>query len=483
MSFRKRGEVLNNGSRGQAAVPGRVPLPTRGTTSAGINRGPASTGINRGLINNMRSERGTGPSAVDRMRNLSLRGSSPGISRGPTSSQADVPISSVEDSHPGIRPSPATSQQTTSTGTKDLDKLLGHMGLPLGTSLLMEETGTTEFQSVLAKIFASQGIVHNRLESTGSTPGNTHVIVLSLNQMFAKELPGIYKGSRRDVKKFKIAEEQSKVSVSNLSESKAPARSNDLKIAWRYGLNDNKPKKDDDEVLIDEHKNYNHQFDITSRIIPAPTLNEITFISPSQNVQAILVQMEQTIQKHKDKIIRIVVPSLLHPAMYPPNMFKISTILPLLHGLKSLTKKYEGSCVLFASVSSDLLDQFLLTQIESIFDSVMRLEPFDQTMLQFLERAYKSQPNKVQHGLIQILKLPIFSERGEMHVIKSEWAFKNGRKRFEIEEWGIPVEDNDEAASGDNCSTAIGDGTHDHSHSHSHSLEDSTKNTKVSLDF
>lgn len=64
-----------------------------------------------------------------------------------------------------------------------------------------------------------------------------------------------------------------------------------------------------------------------------------------------------------------------------------------------------------------------------MFDSVINLEPFNQEMTEFLERVYKSQPGKIQHGLVHILKLPVFTDRGEMRVLKSEWAFKNGRKK------------------------------------------------------
>ena len=59
--------------------------------------------------------------------------------------------------NPGVRPSLVTSQPTTSTGSSDLDKILLHQGLPLGNSLLIEESGTTDFSSVLLRAFASQG--------------------------------------------------------------------------------------------------------------------------------------------------------------------------------------------------------------------------------------------------------------------------------------------------------------------------------------
>lgn len=376
----------------------------------------------------------------------------------------------LDSSHPGIKPSPASSHQTTSTGSYHLDKVLGHSGLPLGNSLLVEEQGTTDFSSILCKLFSSQGIVYNRTGNSSATSGNTHLIVLSLNQNFSKELPGVYKGSRKDIKRSKIAEEESKLTVQNLTGKTEAARNKDLKIAWRYGLSNEPKDRLSEPNPDDENKNYSHQFDITTRLMPAPNPSEITFISPLQPVQVVLTQLEQTIKKHNGKLIRVVVPSLLHPAMYTPTMFSLVKIMPLLHGTRSLVKKYGSRCVLLASVSSDLLDELLVSQMENAFDSVINLEPFDQDMTQLLERAYKSQPNKIQQGLLHILKLPVFSERGEMHVLRSSYAFKNSKRKFEIEEWGIPVDD---VEDNENNNLAQEHG----------GVEHKSENTKVSLDF
>lgn len=436
MSFRKRGEVLNGANTGIRAVPGRLP-----------NARPADgSRVRTPVVAGRQPPRGNVRSPVTPTRNLNNRMQNLNLKdyKAPTKTDDDVQ-NGLDVNHPGVRPSPSSSHQTTSTGSSHLDKVLGHTGLPLGNSLLVEEKGTTDFSSVLSKLFASQGVVHTRIE-TGAGAGNTHLIVLSVNQGFAKELPGVYKGSRKDIKRSKIAEEESKVTVQNMTGKTNPTRYKDLKIAWRYKLADESEdaSKSKTSVVEDENKHYSNQFDITTRLMPAPSASEITFISPIQPVQTVLAQLEQSIKRNSNKLIRIILPSLLHPAMYPPAFFSISKIMPLLHGARSLVKKYENRCVMFASLSSDVIDELLISQIESTFDAVIGLEPFEQEMIQFLERAYKSQPNKVQHGLLHILKLPVFSERGEMHVLSSNYAFKNSKRKFEIEEWGIPVDDVDE---------------------------------------
>lgn len=485
MSFRKRGEVLNGGgvpgrtapNRVVGSAPGRA-VPTRVIGGAVPGR-QGSAIIRRGDPSESGSRNHSG---------LPVRGFTPGTTTEsiPIEKLTGMHLHNTLDSekpkidleHPGVRPSPVSANLVTSTGCMDLDRVLTHMGLPLGTSLLVEEKGTTDFGSILCKLFAAQGVMHSRVNSSNIN-GNTHLIVLSLNQMFGKELPGVYKGSKKEVKKSLINEEKKKLSVSNLNEQKsAPTRYTDLKIAWKYKYVDEMKQGKDGRVDVNkgDFKDYNNQFDITSRLMPAPTPSEITFISPIQPLPTILTQIERTIKQHENQLIRIIIPSFLHPAMYPPKMFALSNSISLLHGIKGIVKKNRESCVLLATTSTDILNTLLNIQIENLFDAVINLEPFQQDMLNFLERTYKTQPNKVQHGLLHVLKLPVFSDRGEMHVRKSEWAFRNGRKKFEIEPWSIPVDDTDDVQSKPDA--------HNHNHEHDHATDSAApKNTKISLEY
>lgn len=476
MSFRKRGEVINGGTRNDNSNSiRRSILPNRGGVLP--NRGPTST---------LRSNIGDS--------NSNIPGRQPVLSRGPTTSnmsnldvvkgmnrlnindENNVGGFSLDKkeqnmkllmnlNHPGVRPSTVSSHIVSSTGCYDLDKLLSHMGLPLGHSLLIEEDGTTDFQSILSKLFMVQGVIHNRVNKTETVniQGNTHVIVLSMNQLLGKELPGIYKGSRKEIKKSKIQEEASKLSVSNLTfqETRSqPTRYSDLKIAWKYKYADESSGKkrnvdsneeDDNDIQSDEYKSYIAQFDITSRLIPAATPQELSFVSPLQPIAKILNQLESLIDKHKNKLIRIVVPSFLHPAMYPPQMYEVANAIGLLHGLRSIVKKFSNRTIMLMTVSKELLSYLLQSQMESLFDGIIDLEPFPQEMLQYLEKIYKSQPNKVQQGLVHLIKLPVFSDRGEMHHRHAEYAFKNSKKSFKIEEWSIPVDDSVDDTDGSNA--------------------------------
>ena len=233
-----------------------------------------------------------------------------------------------------------------------------------------------------------------------------------------------------------------------------------MKIAWKYKYADESSGKkrnvdsneeDDNDIQSDEYKSYIAQFDITSRLIPAATPQELSFVSPLQPIAKILNQLESLIDKHKNKLIRIVVPSFLHPAMYPPQMYEVANAIGLLHGLKSIVKKFSNRTIMLMTVSKELLSYLLQSQMESLFDGIIDLEPFPQEMLQYLEKIYKSQPNKVQQGLVHLIKLPVFSDRGEMHHRHAEYAFKNSKKSFKIEEWSIPVDDSVDDTDGSNA--------------------------------
>lgn len=442
MSFRKRSEVIGNRT---PAVPGRAP------TGSGVpGRVP-----NAGIVPGQGPQTGSGHVVPGRAAPTISGRAPPTIAgRGPPSggvASGAIPGRNIppkeepkELDNPGIRPSVITSQPTISTGTSDLDKLLGHQGIPLGNALLIEESGTTDFASVMLRAFASQGIMHNRIDKD-SKQMNCHVTVVGLGSDWIKDLPGLYKGSSKEKKKAMIASNESKISVSNLtqSEQQPSAQERDLKIAWRYGLN----KKVEDENLSEVNENYNYQFDLTERLKPLPNNNDISFIQLSNDYKRLLANIQtmitQQLKTNPSKTIRLTIPNLLIPSLYPPELSQSTFMIPFIHGLRALLKQYSNNLSLMLSLPIDLYPRssHLTATLESLLDSVIHLQPFNQEMSQLIERAYKNEPTKIQHGLVNILKLPVLSERGLMTIHTNEYAFKNGRKKFEIEEWGIPVED------------------------------------------
>jgi elongator complex protein 4 len=122
--------------------------------------------------------------------------------------QTEIGVESHDHSLPsGVRPSPLDGRLTTSTGTSSLDSFLaGNSGLALGTSLLVEESGTTDFSGTLLKYFAAQGVVHGQV-----------IHVLGVHEGWGRELPGL----------STIEKAKNKPGEKKAGEEK-------MKIAWRY---------------------------------------------------------------------------------------------------------------------------------------------------------------------------------------------------------------------------------------------------------
>ena len=104
---------------------------------------------------------------------------------------------------PGVRPSSLDGRSVTSTGTSALDGLLaGHGGLALGCSLVIEESGTTDYAGALLKFYAAEGLLQGH-----------HVHVVGLPEQWGRELPGV---------------------VDDKGKSKSSSDKEKMKIAWRY---------------------------------------------------------------------------------------------------------------------------------------------------------------------------------------------------------------------------------------------------------
>ena len=134
---------------------------------------------------------------------MSFRKRNVGLSGSARSDAAPQALSKAHVQLPGVRPSPADGRPTTSTGTASLDALLaGHSGLALGRSILIEESGTTDYAGALLRFYAAEGLLQGH-----------HVHVVGLPEHWGRELPGA------------IGESEKK---------ETPAETERMKIAWRY---------------------------------------------------------------------------------------------------------------------------------------------------------------------------------------------------------------------------------------------------------
>ncbi|TID30826.1 hypothetical protein CANINC_000591 [Pichia inconspicua] len=343
--------------------------------------------------------------------------------------------------HPGVKPSIVLSNvYCVSTGSKDIDTVLVHGGLPVNQTLLIEEDGSTDFSGVLVKNYVSEGIVQNR---RGGKVVN-HCIVVGMDASFGNELSDVYAGNSKERKKKLVQENEGKLSVSNITNS-----ANDLKIAWRYrkdiqGSGKRDVSENDDESKYPE---YNHQFDITTKIRPSPGPNEITYIPVSGGYETVLRNVRQTVERElKDvsKMVRIVVPYFLNPMVYGCGQYvSYDEVVRFVFGLKRIVNMYNGRATLIANMSSELYEDTDVLNIlhDTLFDGVIRLVPFPHELNTLMEKVYKTQREKIKQGYVDIYKVPILSGLGMMEKRLKEYSFKNGKTSFHVEQWSIPVDE------------------------------------------
>ncbi|KAG0683614.1 hypothetical protein C6P40_005097 [Pichia californica] len=413
MSFRRRGDVV--GGRGPVPMASN-PMLNRTAAPAGMRTPMTRTGI------------------------IPTRGEGH-----PNISPVSLDQKSKEDvfKHLGLKPSIALSNiNCVSTGTKDIDTILIHGGLPVNCSLLIEEDGNTDFSGILLKRYVSQGIVQNRKEGKIVN----HCIAVGMESNFGNELPDIYAGNSKERKKKLVREQEGKMSVSNINAG------NDLKIAWRYKKDP--LAKEDDSISSNasddsKYPDYNHDFDITSKITPSPGPTEISYIRLDGGYDHVIFEIKKTVErelKDKNKMIRIAIPYMLNPMVYGcEDLVEFHSVVRFLYELRRIINSYTGRITLMASTSSELFEGTnVLCSLENlIFDGVLRLVPFPHELNILMEKVYKTQREKIKQGYVDVYRVPILSGMGLMEKRLKEYSFKNSKSKFHIEQWSIPVEEED----------------------------------------
>ena len=141
-------------------------------------------------------------------RNVGLTGTSlPSAYSKANSTELLAPAPQVRNVS-GVRPSPLDGRSTTSTGTQSLDDLLaGHAGLVLGNSILIEETGTTDYAGILMRFYAAEGVLQGH-----------RIHVVGVGEQWRKDLPG----------------PSNSATIRETDGSSKHMEKEKMKIAWRY---------------------------------------------------------------------------------------------------------------------------------------------------------------------------------------------------------------------------------------------------------
>ncbi|KAB8342721.1 hypothetical protein FH972_022321 [Carpinus fangiana] len=344
----------------------------------------------------------------------------------------------------GSRPSPVDGRLTTSTGTPSLDGLLaGHVGLALGTSVLIEESGTADSAGALLRYYAAEGIVQGH-----------RVHVIGVAEHWARDLPGVVGAA-----------------VENEEEAAEKKREHErMKIAWRYeklGQFEGQARSHVERSpataavgdSIKEAEPFCHIFDLTKRLDVPTASSSLQFLQPSTDpfsspFDAILQTLSKELAaSNQSTLHRLVIPSILSPASYPPHAAEPRHLLQFFHAVRGLLRQYPAKLTVLVTLPLELYPRSssLIRWAELLSDGVLELTPFPHQTDDGLGQtgaatAYEERPQ----GMFKIHKLPIFHERGGggggLKGLVDDFAYTISRRRFAIKPFSLPPAEGDKDA-------------------------------------
>ncbi|POR37411.1 Uncharacterized protein TPAR_02393 [Tolypocladium paradoxum] len=334
---------------------------------------------------------------------------------------------------PGTRPSPLDGRLTTSTGTASLDQLLGgHVGIPLGSSLLIEEAGTTDFGGTLLRYFAAEGLVQGH-----------HVHLLGAGDVWRRELPGLASEVKpRAAKADAPSPDKMRIAwrYEALGNSSAPARGKCCPRAQRRSKRE--PQRSSKITLdaqagsvpSDEASPFCHAFDLTKRLETSAIRGQLHSSRPTDAMsrpgqapfRAFISDVASRLKgSPSSSVHRILVPSLLSPTLYGSAACQPQEVLQFLHSLRSLLRQFPTRTTALATLPESLHPRSagLTRWIELLFDGVVELLPLRHGAQ--IGRGTADE-DKTQ-GLLRVHSLPVFHEKGgglEGGWVREDMSFK-----------------------------------------------------------
>ncbi|KAK0645620.1 Elongator complex protein 4 [Cercophora newfieldiana] len=312
---------------------------------------------------------------------------------------------------PGLRPSPLDGRPTTSTGTASLDQLLaGHRGLPLGTCLLVEEQGTTDFSGILLRYYAAEGLVQgHQVHLVGFPPEWKH------------QLPGVA-----------VSDTKAKT-----SQPSAAAPEERMKIAWRYEALGNAASAGAAAREGNSGATFCHSFDLSKRLAqtsckgalhPTPSTGPPSLVqTPARSgspLKAIIKHLKAKLESSSpSEIHRVVIPSLLSPALYAVQCTQPTEVLQFLHGLRALLRQYSNQLTAIITLPTSLFPRSsgLVRWMELLCDGVVELIPLPATPGAAPPPSGDKKSVDQPQGLLKVHSLPVYHEKGGGGAETSAW--------------------------------------------------------------
>jgi elongator complex protein 4 len=292
----------------------------------------------------------------------------------------------------------------------------------------------------LLRYYAAEGIVQGHA-----------VTVIGMGEHWVRELPAVVGDAELELS-------------SDRSKRKESER---MKIAWRYerlgefgsGIGGSRAQRaaptsgaGGAAEIAATKQTFCHAFDLTKRLtIPAGA--KLSFLPPPPPranlppFAQILARLESLLkQSSPDTVHRVVIPSLLNPALYPPHAALPQHLLQFFHALRALLRRYPKQLTVMISLPTELYprDTGLIRWLEILSDGVIELLPLPR------RTASKGTPGQEEpQGLVKLWKLPVLGEKGggvgAALGAGEDLAFLVTRRRFEIMAYSLPPADEEEA--------------------------------------
>lgn len=205
-------------------------------------------------------------------------------------------------------------------------------------------------------------------------------------------------------------------------------------------------------------KPFCHTFDLSKRLVHPPNarLNFLRLESdPSANFfeRAVSELTGLLNSTPPDAVHRLIIPSVMSPALYHPQSSLPAQILPFQQSLRKLLSAYPNRLVIMQTLPLSLYprNSGLTKWIELVSDGVYNLTPFPHSVdAEFQSSRDPTTKEEPPQGLLQIYKMPILHELGSGNPpADTDWTFTLSRRKFAIKPFNLPPMDGDTEAQQD----------------------------------
>lgn len=217
------------------------------------------------------------------------------------------------------------------------------------------------------------------------------------------------------------------------------------------------PQASTDPTSSSDHQGvpFNHNFDLTKRLIHPPNSN-LHFLNldpnPTRNPFAPFLSSLTTALSSTSPttIHRLILPSFLSPALYPPHSSIPTHLLTTIHTLRSLLSTQPARLTILTSLPTSLYPRSsgLTRWLEILSDGVFELLPFPHSSdAEFATARNPETKEEPPQGLLRIHKLPVLNESGSgVPPSDMDWTFTLSRRKFTIKPFNLPPIEGDTEA-------------------------------------